>query len=296
MGLVLEAAGKHAVVCGNIGNPFSGEVERVKPEDYVVLEISSFQLEKIKTFKPAIAIITNLNPNHLDRYRDLQEYVAAKKRIFLNQDPHDYLVLNRADPVAAGFAAEAKAQAVYFDEEPGLNSNQAAVVKAAGLLGIQRQVCIDVFGDFKGLEHRMEEVACINRVTFINDSKATTVESAMWALRNIPGQAVLIAGGKDKGLDYRLILDLAKEKLRSCVLIGQAAEKIKQSFDGVVAVEKATDLKDAVQKAYKKALPGDAVLLSPMCSSYDMFTDYEERGRAFKKIVKDLEAHARITH
>lgn len=295
MGLVLEAAGMRAVVCGNIGDPFSGKVAGVRPQDYVVLEVSSFQLEKIRTFKPHIAIVTNLNPNHLDRYRDLQEYIGAKKRIFLNQDEGDHLLLNRGDRASEEFSAGARSKIEYFDAEPGLNQNQAAVVKAADIMGIPRQVCMKVFADFKGLEHRMEEVARINGVTFINDSKATTVESAMWALRNIPQRAVLIAGGKDKGLDYRLILDLARKKLRSCVLIGQAADKIGSAFEGVVSVEKARDMEDAVRRAFNKAAPGDTVLLSPMCSSYDMFLDYEERGRVFKKAVRDLEAHARTT-
>jgi UDP-N-acetylmuramoylalanine--D-glutamate ligase len=295
IGLVLEAAGKRAVVCGNIGNPFSGEVARLKPTDHVVLEVSSFQLEKIRTFKPYIAVITNLNPNHLDRYRSLQEYSDAKKRIFLNQDARDHLILNKADPLSAAFAGQTKAQVSYFGEEPGLNLNQAAVVRVARILGISGEACVGVFSRFKGLEHRMEEVARIDQVTFINDSKATTVESAMWALRNIPTRAVVIAGGKDKGLDYRLILDLARQKVRGFVLIGQARQKIRQAVEGSAPVEEALDLRDAVIKARRLARPGDYVLLSPMCASYDMFADYEERGRVFKKIVKDMESHAHIT-
>jgi len=295
IGLVLEAAGKRAVVCGNIGNPFSGEVARLKATDHVILEISSFQLEKIRSFKPRISLITNLNPNHLDRYRSVQEYTEAKKRIFLNQDEDDHLVLNSLDPASAVFAGQARARVSYFGEGQGFNQNQAAVEAVARILGISRSVCAGVFSAFKGLEHRMEEVARINQVIFINDSKATTVESAMWALRNIPTRAVLIAGGKDKGLDYSLILGLAKQKVRSFVLIGQAAQKIKRAVEGSVPVEEALDLRDAVVKAYRLAHPGEYVLLSPMCSSYDMFADYVERGRVFKAIVKDMEAHARIT-
>jgi UDP-N-acetylmuramoylalanine--D-glutamate ligase len=290
IGLVLEAAGKHAVVCGNIGNPFTGEVSKVAAGDYVVLEVSSFQLEKIATFKPYIALITNLNPNHLDRYKDLKDYIGAKKRVFLNQDPSDYLVLNSQDQVVASFAGDSRAKAGYFKEEPGLNPNQAAVMRIAQILGISQEICAGVFSGFKGLEHRMEEVARINQVTFINDSKATTVESAMWALRNVPQRCVLIAGGKDKGLDYRLIMDLAKQKVRAFVLIGQAREKIKAAIAGQLPIEEAQDLQDAVIKAYNKAEAGDWVLLSPMCSSYDMFADYEQRGRVFKGIVKGLES------
>jgi UDP-N-acetylmuramoylalanine--D-glutamate ligase len=290
IGLVLEAAGKHAVVCGNIGNPFTGEVSKIASGDYVVLEVSSFQLEKIINFKPYIALITNLKSNHLDRYNNLKDYIGAKKRVFLNQDGGDFLVLNSQDSVVAGFAGDSRAQVGYFKEEPGLNPNQAAVMRIAQILGISQEICAGVFAGFKGLEHRMEEVARINQVTFINDSKATTVESAMWALRNVPQRCVLIAGGKDKGLDYRLIMDLAKHKVRAFVLIGQAREKIKAAIAGQLPIEEAQDLQDAVIKAYNKAEAGDWVLLSPMCSSYDMFTDYEQRGKVFKGIVKGLES------
>jgi UDP-N-acetylmuramoylalanine--D-glutamate ligase len=286
---VINAAGKNAVVCGNIGNPFSGEVSRLSASDFVVLEVSSFQLEKIRTFKPLIALITNLNPNHLDRYKDLREYTDAKKRVFMNQGPEDYLVLNSLDPVVSGFAAEARSQAVYFGASADLNPNQSAVASAASILGIDNSVCMEVFRSFKGLEHRMEEVARIGDITFINDSKATTVESAIWALQNIPSRAVLIAGGKDKGLDYSLILGLAQKKLRSAVLIGQARRLIRNAFSGKVPVEDAVDMRDAVIRAYRRAQPGDCVILSPMCASYDMFADYEDRGRVFKSIVKELE-------
>jgi UDP-N-acetylmuramoylalanine--D-glutamate ligase len=290
IGLVLEAAGKHAFVCGNIGNPFSGEVSKVAPGDYVVLEVSSFQLEKIKNFKPYIALITNLIPNHLDRYKDLKDYVEAKKRIFLNQDASDFLVLNSQDPVVAGFAGHSRAQVGYFKEEPGLNPNQAAVSRVAQILGIGQEVCAGVFKNFKGLEHRMEEVAQINQVTFINDSKATTVESAMWALANVPNKCIMIAGGQHKGLDYSLMMDLARKKVRSFVLIGQARQLIRSAIGDQVPVEDAADMQAAVRKAYDLAVPGDWVILSPMCSSYDMFTDYEQRGRVFKGIVKGLES------
>lgn len=287
-GLVLNAGGRSVRVCGNIGNPFSGEVAGLSSRDFVVLEVSSFQLEKIVTFKPFIAIITNLNPNHLDRYSSVEEYIAAKKRIFLNQTAEDHIVLNASDPVVSKFASEARSKAVYFGMDEGLNPNQSAVVKAAEILGIERAVCLDVFKSFKGLEHRMEEVCSIEGVKFINDSKATTVESAVWALRNIPGNVVLIAGGKDKGLDYSLVLEAAKGKVTSAVLIGQAAGLIKKVFAGHIPFQDASDMRDAVRKAFKSAKKGDCVLLSPMCASYDMFSDYEERGRVFKSAVNEL--------
>jgi UDP-N-acetylmuramoylalanine--D-glutamate ligase len=294
IGLVLNAGGKRAVVCGNIGNPFSGEVSALTNTDVVVLEISSFQLEKIRTFRPKIAVITNLNPNHLDRYASFDEYAQAKKRIYLNHDKTDYLVLNGSDGVSRDIAAHAPSQIVFFDREDGLNPNQAAVVRVADLWGVDRAVCRQVFAGFKGIEHRMEEVARFNGVTFINDSKATTVESAQWALSTLSAKSVLIAGGRHKGLDYRAVLDIARRKVKGVVVIGEAGPLIAAAFEGVIPVDRAADMRDAVRKAFDLAGAGENVLLSPMCSSYDMFRDYEERGRAFKSAVKELEAQTAV--
>lgn len=288
IGKVIEASGKKAFVCGNIGNPFCGEVAKVSPHDYVCLEISSFQLERIVTFMPKIAVMLNFSRNHLDRHKDMQEYLDAKKRIFMNQDKNDFLVLNAADPAIKALAKETAAKAVYFSEGDGLNPNQAAVAAVAAILGINKQVCLKVFSEFKGLEHRFEYVAEINGVKFINDSKATVAESTVWALKNIPSSVILIAGGRDKGVDYSGILEAAAGKVRAVILIGEAKEKISQQLSGTLAVKQAADLKDAVNEAFALSSSGDYVLLSPMCSSFDMFANYEERGKAFKEIVFDL--------
>jgi len=156
------------------------------------------------------------------------------------------------------------------------------------ILGISRKTCLKVFKNFKGLEHRMEEVANIRGVRFINDSKATTVESTIWALRNIASPVILIAGGKDKGVDYRVLLDSARNKVKEVILIGQAREKIKSAFQGKLKISVSATLEQAVRSAFGKADRGDCVLLSPMCSSFDMFSDYEHRGRVFKKAVLKL--------
>ncbi len=288
IGLVLKAAKKRPFVCGNIGNPFTGEVKKMRPSDFVVLEISSFQLEKIQTFKPKIALITNVSKNHLDRYPGMKEYIQAKKRIFLNQDKSDYLVLNGEDKKLKKMSRETKARTVFFKNEKGLNSNQSAVLAVGSILGIAESVCLKVFKSFKGLKHRMEEVANIEGIRFINDSKATTVESAIWALKNISSPVILIAGGKDKGVDYRALLVTAQRKVKEAILIGEAKKKIKSAFKGILEVSESTTLESAVRQAFSKARPGDCVLLSPMCSSFDMFSDYEHRGRVFKKAVCDL--------
>jgi len=288
IGLILKAAGKRPFVCGNIGNPFTGELKKIRPADYVVLEISSFQLEKIKTFKPLISLITNVSKNHLDRYTGMKEYVQAKKRIFLNQDRFDHLVLNAQDKELKKISAESCAKVVFFKGQEGLNPNQSAVLAVGSLLGIDKKTCLKVFKGFKGLAHRMEEVAVIKGVRFINDSKATTVESAIWALDNIASKAILIAGGKDKGVDYRALLPSGRKKIKEAVLIGQAREKIMSAFKGEIKFSQASSLEEAVARAFARASSGDCVLLSPMCSSYDMFSDYEHRGRVFKEAVLKL--------
>jgi UDP-N-acetylmuramoylalanine--D-glutamate ligase len=288
IGKILEASGKKAFVLGNIGNPFCAEVAKIQPGDYVSLEISSFQLERIKSFRPKIALMLNFSKNHLDRHADMQEYLDAKKRIFLNQERDDFLVLNSEDPVLKALADEAKSKVEFFAKTDELNPNQAAVVAVGALLGISKDICLKVFSEFKGLEHRMEFVTEIDGIKFINDSKATVAESCAWAIKNIPSQVILIAGGKDKGVDYRVILDAALGKVKKVICIGEARKKIKDALSSALPVQEAPTLPDAVRDAFRQASRGDYVLLSPMCSSFDMFTDYEERGKVFKEAVFSL--------
>jgi len=289
IGKVLSAAGKKVFVCGNIGNPFCADVQKMRAGDFVVLEVSSFQLEAIKNFKPKIAVILNLTPNHLDRYNNLEEYLEAKKRIFMNQDQGDFLVLNPEDSLLIAAASEAKSKVVFFTKEEGYNLNQSAVIAVGRILGVKLKQMQKVFGEFKGLQHRLEQVAEINGVKFINDSKATTADSAIWAISNISSPIILIAGGRHKGINYRVILGAAKGKVLHAFLIGEAKDIIAGDLiGGGFSIEKVDTLKEAVIKAYHQARPGYSVLLSPMCSSYDMFMDYEERGMAFKRIVLDL--------
>jgi UDP-N-acetylmuramoylalanine--D-glutamate ligase len=289
IGKVLAASGKKVFVCGNIGNPFCAEVEKMQDGDFVVLEVSSFQLETIKDFKPSIAIILNLTPNHLDRYNNIQEYLDAKKRIFINQDQGDFLVLNADDTLLTAIASGLKSKVIFFTKQEGANPNQSAVIAVGRILGVKLQQMQKVFQEFKGIPHRLEEVIEINGVKFINDSKATTADSAIWAISNISSPIILIAGGRHKGIDYRVILDVAKDKVIHAFLIGEAKDIIASDLNpGGFPIEKVDTLKEAVTKAYDQAQPGYSVLLSPMCSSYDMFMDYEERGRAFRGIVLDL--------
>ena len=288
IGKILEATGKKVFVCGNIGNPFSAVVQKINEKDFVTLEISSFQLEHIDKFKPKISVILNFTRNHLDRHKDMSEYLEAKKRIFKNQDINDFLVLNHDDPILRELSNETSAKVVFFRSRKNLNPNQAAVLCVGSILGIKKELIGKVFARFKGIEHRFEYVDEINKVKFINDSKATTVDSAIWAIKNISQPIILIAGGKDKGVDYSAILDYAAGKVKLAILIGEAKQKIKSALEGKLRIDEASSLESAVRKAYVEANPGECVLLSPMCSSFDMFSDYEERGHVFKQAVRDL--------
>ena len=288
IGRILAESGKKVFVCGNIGNPFCRDVQKMQKSDFVVLEVSSFQLETIKNFKPKISVMLNLTPNHLDRYNNMQEYLEAKKRIFMNQDKNDFLILNMFDPLLKGLEKEAAAKVIFFTAEQGINPNQCAVLKVGEILKVDKAKMLDVFSKFKGIEHRLEEVAEVNQIKFINDSKATTADSAIWAINSILTPIILIAGGRHKGIDYRVIIEAARGKVKQVVLIGEAKDIIAADLKGAFPIEMANSLEEAVNKAYSLASCGCSVLFSPMCSSFDMFTDYEERGRNFKKIVLDL--------
>jgi len=288
IGRILEKAGKRVFVCGNIGNPFSGEVEKIREGDFVSLEVSSFQLERIKDFKPKVAVMLNFTPNHLDRHLDMQEYLDAKKRIFMNQDASDFLVINSEDPVLVKVAKEASSKVIFFKRSESLNPNQAVVLAVGEILGVENDLAKEVLLEFKGLEHRMELVSEIKGVKFINDSKATTVESAIWAFKDINTRVIFIAGGRHKEVDYRPIRPLVKEKAREVILIGEASPIIKEALSGCTVISEVGSLDEAVKRASLSASPGDTVLFSPMCSSFDMFTNYEERGKAFKKAVSKL--------
>ncbi|MFA5088896.1 MAG: UDP-N-acetylmuramoyl-L-alanine--D-glutamate ligase [Candidatus Omnitrophota bacterium] len=293
---ILAKAGRKVCLCGNIGSPFSKHVLELKGIDYVVLEISSFQLETIVQFRPHIAVFLNFSQNHLDRHKDMQEYLDAKKRIFANQNEHDYAVLNAGDPAVKGLAREIRSKVCYFNipeeisksAEKSLNPNFLAVLEVGRILGIDLDLCREVLRDFKGVEHRLEWVRTIEGIDFINDSKSTTVEAGRWAMTTIPKPILLICGGRDKNLDFSVLRSLVQEKVKKLFLIGEAKEKIKSAFGDIVPVAECSQLAEAVKNARQEALPGDCIVLSPMCASFDMFANFEERGKIFKQIVQSL--------
>lgn len=294
IGAILKRAGMDAVVCGNIGNSFSGEISRLKKDSVAVLEVSSFQLERCSTFRPKVAVLLNVSRNHLDRHADMREYLSAKARIFKNQKANDYAILNKDDSLVASLRGRIRSKKRFFSLKGqkgiGLHNiqNAFAASLAAQCLGVDAEIIKSAVQEFRGLEHRFEHIRTLKGVIFINDSKATTVEATRSALNSIEGKAILIAGGRDKGSDFSLIKDAVKKKVYALVLIGEAADKIRDALSGVARIKKAANFKEAVDLSYALAGEGDSVLLSPMCASFDMFKSFEDRGEQFKALVGDL--------
>ena len=324
LGKILEAAGREAVVCGNIGTPLCSVLDRIGPGTVAVLEVSSFQMEPSLSFHAEIGCVLNVTDNHLDRHGSFERYRAAKARLFAYQSREGWAVLNADNAASSGMSREARAQKVFFSRRKeaagsflrggelrlnlpllagkicraerlslqGLHNQENALAAAcmAGLLGVEPEISGRALCSFQGLPHRQEWVGRKDGVTFINDSKSTTVASGIQAIEAAPGPVVLIAGGRDKGGDFRqLRLKPVARKLKAAVLIGEDGPKIAHSLKGMVPLKKARDLGEAVRAAFGIARPGECVLLSPMCTSFDMFRDFEERGERFVEVVRAME-------
>ncbi|MFA5259714.1 MAG: UDP-N-acetylmuramoyl-L-alanine--D-glutamate ligase [Candidatus Omnitrophota bacterium] len=296
---VLNAAGKKAVLCGNVGTPFCDCVDKLADAEFVVLEVSSFQLETIEHFRPLIGVCLNFSQNHLDRHKDMEEYFAAKKRMFENQTPGDYAILNDQSELFKDAAKDFRSRVVFFNRPgddrsgDGQNPNFLAVLAVSRTLGIPDDVALNVFRSFPGVEHRMEKVRILEGVEYINDSKATTVEAGRWALESLEKPVILICGGRDKHLDYSVLKDLVRKKVKLMIAMGEARDKFRQTFSGSVPFEVADTLSAAVDLARQRAGDGDCVLLSPMCASFDMFKNFEERGTVFKSLVRNFSGDSR---
>jgi UDP-N-acetylmuramoylalanine--D-glutamate ligase len=323
-GQVLTCGGLPAMVGGNIGVPVIELAERAenRQDGWAVLEVSSFQLETTVQFRPRIAVILNITPDHLDRHGTFESYAAAKERIFARQSPDDFLVLNADDPRTQGAAARARSQVYWFSRtklvrqgacvlngavvfrasetsafEPLLPlsgiplkgahnvENVLAAACAGRLAGVAPDAIRRAVEGFRAVEHRLEYVATVDGVEYYNDSKATNVDSAIKAIESFPGRIHLILGGKDKNSDYTALGPLMKERVKAVYTIGAAAEKIEAHLAGTVAMTRAGTLERALEKAREAADAGDVVLLAPACSSFDQFESYEHRGRVFKEVV-----------
>jgi len=324
-GQIFAAGGWKTLVGGNIGTPAISLVDEASADTAIVLEVSSFQLETICTFRPQVAVILNITPDHLDRHGAFSSYVDAKARIFENQRADDFAVLNRDDPVCVALAHRTRAAVACFSRKREVEwgafaregriffrhrgterevmpvseirlkgahnlENVLAAVSAGALMGCAIPGIREAVGNFKAVEHRLEYVATIRGVDYYNDSKATNVDATIKALESFSGNIHLILGGKDKGSDYRVLAGLLRQRVKRVYTIGAAAEKIQSQVQAAVSIVPAGTLESALERAASATQPGDIVLLAPACASFDQFQNYEHRGQVFKQLVRQLAA------
>lgn len=322
---ILKSAGLNVGLAGNVGQSLAFQVAE-SYYDYYVLELSSFQLDNMYEFKADIAILLNITPDHLDRYNyEFQNYIDSKFRITQNQTADDAFIYWHDDSVIQTELKKREIKATPYpfalDNKPGVRAyienlqlviqtfknefkmpveelalagthntyNSMAAGLSANIMNLSKEKIRESLADFKGVEHRLEYVSTVRGVYFINDSKATNINSCWYALQSMKTPTILILGGTDKGNDYKEIEDLVKEKTTALIFLGLDNSKLHQFFDGKVAcIADAGSMKEAVDKAFAFARKGDTVLLSPCCASFDLFDNYEDRGNQFKKVVKNL--------
>jgi UDP-N-acetylmuramoylalanine--D-glutamate ligase len=285
---VLEKTYGKVYLCGNIGNPWIGELDKIRKNDYVVIEISSFQLMHCETFRPHIGVLLNLSPNHQDWHSDMEDYANAKLRLFQSQKAEDYALIRSVDQQCFFPHFSFQSRTIHFDDKKVDNPNEEVVRRVAQLLNCKESDVDEVLKNFEGIEHRLEKVATVQGVQYINDSKCTTTASLAWALEKMPDQSVvLLAGGHPKSNDFDTISNLIHRKVKFAVLIGEARSLLRKAWSGACPIWETDDFRSAIHKAKEVATSGDAVLLSPACASFDMFKNYIERGNLFKKIVKE---------
>lgn len=325
MNYTLNECGLKSYAAGNIGNAFSDIVLDVKENEFVVLETSSFQLDFIKNFKPKFAVLLNITPDHLDRYNNnFEEYISAKFNIVKNQNEEDFFIYNADDKIISERIENVYAQKIGFSLEKELNygafrkngkmyfvlsgkqdevcstadlfikgehniANALSVLAVAKILKLPNKKIKNAFSSFKGVEHRIEFVRELDGVEYYNDSKATNVDSVWYALKSFDKPIYLILGGKDKGNNYDKIRDLVVQKVKKIYAIGSSANKIYEYFKDIVPTEYKQTIENCVESARKEAKPGSIVLLSPACASFDMFDNYEHRGKVFKTAVNKLQ-------
>lgn len=324
IGRMLHDAGRLHIVAGNIGDAFSNHAAQLNSNSVAVVEVSSFQLDHVDRFKPKVSVILNITPDHLNRYgNSIDHYVSSKGRIFMNQDRDDVLIYNADDPVVAELVKKGKARLFGFSTEkmldegayleneslvlniggtkqiivrrdemvlPGLHNvaNALSAALAVSIFGVQPDTLRQTLTTFRGVEHRLEFVRDINGVGFVNDSKATNVESTWHALRSFNNPLVLILGGRDKGNDYTRIDDLVKENVKAIVAIGESADKVEAHYKHMLKVVRGDSMNDAVDQSLRLAGSGDTVLLSPACASFDWYDSFESRGKVFKDCVHKI--------
>jgi UDP-N-acetylmuramoylalanine--D-glutamate ligase len=323
-GRMLEAGGHHVLVGGNIGHALSAQVDASTDQTIHVVEVSSFQLEGIETFRPWIAVLLNFSPDHLDRHATVEEYAAAKARIFSNQSAADWAVVNADDPAALALAADARARRLQFSTArdlaqgvvvaegtivrraagastplvpltsirligPHLVADVLAAAAVSSLVGVDGEAMTRAVEGFTGLEHALEPVTEIGGVRFVNDSKATNIAAARRAIESFGDGTIAIVGGRFKGGDFRDLIAPLASRQAAVVAIGEARPIIAHALAGHIPVHEVADMAAAVRTAFALAAPGSTVVLAPACASFDMFRDYAERGRVFKQEVLRLD-------
>jgi UDP-N-acetylmuramoylalanine--D-glutamate ligase len=313
---ILRECGVAVLLGGNIGRPVTDMIAESRAGQWNVLELSSFQLETIETFRAHIAVGLNLTQNHLDRHHTIEAYAEAKGRLFRLQTKDDWAVLNFVDEYCRRWAEMTKGRVMWFNNSQGWwidgdgirfdgapfmplaeipirgrhnAENTMAAAGAAHLAGVPLDAIANAVRTFKAVEHRLEFIRRVNGVDFYNDSKATSVDATLKALASFPGNLWVILGGKDKGSDYHPLIAPLRDKAKGVLLIGAAAAKIASHLDAAVPVMQAGTLDAAVKEAFARAHSGDTVLLAPACASFDQFTSYEHRGQVFKEIVGGFE-------
>ena len=323
LGEMLEAAGIPHVVAGNIGTSFSSQVEKVPESGVAVLEVSNFQLETIRDFHPHICVFLNLTPDHLDRHGSIETYGQIKARIFENQNETDFAIFNEDDAEVRKLMAPVLSHKIPFSSRDALDEgayvlndrlmlawagsrirlihksemglpgphhvvNGLAAAMAAVLLGADSGSINRVLQDFRGLPHRMERIRQKDGILWINDSKATNIDSMQCALKSYPNPIILIAGGRDKDTDFTPVRSLVEQKTKAVIVMGEAADKLSLTWQGIAKVVRVDSLSEAVDRASQMAVAGDVVLLSPGCASFDMFENFEDRGSQFRELVQKL--------
>ena len=326
---LLNKGGLDSIAVGNIGAPITGLLGNCKIPGYLVVEVSSFQLETIDEFKPRISAILNITPDHFDRHIDIRGYASTKAKIFKNMCADDFLIINGDDKVCQEIAQRARVNVLEFSsrrevaEGTFVRDNQI-IVRIKGienqicstdeifikgrhnlenaltavlinhLLGVKKEKISEGLREFGGVEHRLEFVEEFKGVKFYNDSKATNIEALEKSLESFSNFIILIAGGRDVGGDFTRLKQLVKERVNKVILIGEAADKIFNSWQDVVPMEHSYNMRDAVEKAYKSVKGHNVVLLSPGCKSFDMFANFEDRGKIFKNEVRKLVGELKV--
>ncbi|MDR3274534.1 MAG: UDP-N-acetylmuramoyl-L-alanine--D-glutamate ligase [Endomicrobium sp.] len=317
---IIKAAYKDSLLLGNIGVPLADKALETTNNTFITVELSSYQLEDTPDFRPNVSVLLNITPDHLEHHKTLTSYIKAKENIFINQKSKDFAVINYDDKTCRKISAKTEAKIIFFSTKPLKNgifydngsiiinikkkpiiikpkinilgrhniANILAATAASYATKIKPAIIEKIISQYKGVEHRLEFVRALNGVNYYNDSKSTNIDSTRVALESFNKNILLIMGGRDKGSPYTSLKDIIEQKVKSIFLIGEASDKIKKDLKGSTLFTECSSMENVIKQIFKTAVKGDTVLLSPACSSFDQFSNFEERGKLFKKLVKNL--------